>query len=79
MEDDVMADTVQDLRLADEDLPAHQQTFHGFSKLVLFAVLHITLVLGCLALAFLGHSPVIGTLLGVGGTLALLAIFAMSS
>lgn len=73
-----MADIVQDQRLADQDLRAHQRTFHSFSKLVLFSILHITLVLGCLALAFLGNAPVVATLLGVGGTLALLAVFAIS-
>ena len=74
-----MADIVRDPRLIDQDLSAHQETFHGFSKLVLFAVLHIMVVLGCLALAFLGHAPVVGTLLGVGGTFALLAVFAITS
>ena len=73
-----MADIVQDPRLADPDLRAHQQTFHGFSKLVLFAILHIGLVLGCLALAFLGSTPVFATLLGVGGTIVLLAVFAIT-
>lgn len=73
-----MADIVQDQQLADQDLRAHQRTFHSFSKLVLFSILHITLVLGCLALAFLGNAPVVATLLGVGGTLALLAVFAIS-
>ncbi len=73
-----MADIVQDPRLTDQDLRAHQQTFHGFSKLVLFSILHIALVLGCLALAFLGNAPVVATLLGVGGTVALLAVFAIS-
>ena len=73
-----MADIVRDPRLADQDLRAHEETFHGFSKLVLFSILHITLVLGCLALAFLGNAPIVATLLGVGGTVALLAIFAIS-
>jgi hypothetical protein len=73
-----MADIVQDPRLADPDLRAHQQSFHGFSKLVLFAILHIVLVLGCLALAFLGNTPVVATLIGVGGTVALLAVFAIT-
>ena len=45
---------------------------------MLFAVLHITLTLACLALAFLGHLPVIALLLGIGGTLALVAGFAVA-
>ncbi len=72
-----MADAVRDPQSLDDDLPAHLQTFHSFNKLVLFAILHIMLVLGCLALAFLGHVPVFATLLGVGGTLALLVAFAV--
>jgi hypothetical protein len=73
-----MADIVQDPQLADQDLRAHQETFHSFNKLVLFAILHVALVLGCLALAFLGHVPVLATLLGVGGTVVLLAVFAIT-
>jgi uncharacterized membrane protein YkvI len=57
-------------------LRAHEQTFHSFSKLVLFAILHIMLVLSCLALAFLGNAPLIALLAGVGGTVVLLALFA---
>src|SRR5450755_2007156 len=47
----VMADTLHDPQLASRELRAHEQTFHSFSKLVLFAILHIMLVLSCLALA----------------------------
>jgi hypothetical protein len=73
-----MADIVHDSPLADQDLRAHQETFNRFNKLVLFAILHIMLVLGCLALAFLGHVPLLATLIGVGGTVALLAVFAIT-
>lgn len=62
-----------------EELREHQENFHGFSKLVLFAILHITLILVCLALAFLGHIPMVAVLLGLGGMLALIAGFAISS
>jgi hypothetical protein len=71
-----MADIVHDPRLAQQDLQDHQRTFHTFSKLVLFSILHIGLVLVCLALAFLADVPVLATLLGIGGTIALLVIFA---
>jgi hypothetical protein len=71
-----MADIVHDPRLAQQDLQDHRKTFHAFSKLVLFSILHIGLVLVCLALAFLGDVPVLATLLGIGGTIALLVIFA---
>ena len=73
-----MADIVHDPRFADQDLRAHWQTFHAFGKLVLFAILHIGLVLACLALAFLGNVPVLATLIGIGGTVVLLAIFAIA-
>jgi hypothetical protein len=34
-----MADVIRDPQALDEDLPAHLQTFHGFNRLVLFAIL----------------------------------------
>ena len=71
-----MTDIPQGSSFADQDLRAHEKTFHSFSKLVLFAVLHIVLVLSCLALAFLGNAPLIALIAGVGGTVLLLALFA---
>ena len=49
-----------------------------FERLVLFAAMHITLTLACLALAFIGNVPVIALLLGVGGTLALIVGFVIA-
>ncbi|WP_296321149.1 aa3-type cytochrome c oxidase subunit IV [Reyranella sp.] len=74
-----MVPTVNSPDIPLQELQEHQETFHSFSKLVLFAVLHIVLVLACLAMAFLGHIPVLGLLLGLGGTLALLVAFAITS
>jgi len=71
-----MSDTLHDPEIASEELRDHVRTFHSFSKLVLFAILHIMLVLSCLALAFLGNAPLIALLAGVGGTVLLLALFA---
>jgi Bacterial aa3 type cytochrome c oxidase subunit IV len=71
-----MADILHDPELASQDLRAHEKTFHSFGKLVLFAILHIMLVLSCLALAFLGNAPLIALIAGVGGTVLLLALFA---
>ncbi len=62
-----------------EELRAHEQTYQGFSKLVLFAALHIVLVLVCMALGFVGHMPTLGVILGLGGTVALVVGFAISS
>jgi hypothetical protein len=51
----------------------------SFSKLVLFAILHIMVVLSCLALAFIGNAPLLAIILGVGGTVALLAALTIIS
>ena len=59
------------------DASAHRRTIVNFERLVLFAVMHVALVLACLALAFLGHASAIAVLLGVGGTIALIAGFAI--
>lgn len=61
------------------ELREHEETFHSFSRLVLFAVLHIVLVLVCLALGFVGHIPVLAVLMGLGGTLVLLVAFVIAS
>lgn len=74
-----MADVINNQQIADPEFPAHLRTFHSFSKLVLFAILHIMLVLACLALAFLGNVPLLALLVGVGGTVALLATFAITA
>jgi hypothetical protein len=53
----------------------HRESFHWFMKFAIFAVLHVALVLACLALGFPGHAPTFALLLGVGGTLALIVAF----
>jgi hypothetical protein len=57
------------------EVRAHRRSFIAFERLVLFAILHITLTLACLALAFLGQVPLFAVLLGVGGTIALIVAF----
>jgi hypothetical protein len=74
-----MADIANDPQIAVQELHDHEQTFHSFSKLILFAILHIGLVLSCLALAFLSNAPLIALLAGLGGTVVLLVIFATVS
>ncbi len=64
------ADTTGDSR-------AHQETYDAFSKLVLFAILWIVLILACMALGLLGGLSVLSLLLGVGGTIALIVGFAV--
>ena len=63
----------------DDDLPAHQETYHSFSKLVLFAILFIVLLLACMAMGIVGSAGVFSLLLGIGGTIALLVAFAVLS
>jgi hypothetical protein len=72
-----MVDTVHDPLVAVQDQRAHMRAFHMFSKLVLFAILHIVVVLACPALAFLGNAPLIAVILGVGGTVALITAFSI--
>jgi len=67
---------VTDLHMAEGR--AHRRTFVTFERLVLFAAMHITLTLACLALAFIGHVPVIALLLGIGGTLVLIVGFVIA-
>lgn len=59
------------------EVRTHRRTFVTFERLVLFAAMHVAIVLSSLALAFLGHVPLIAVLLGVGGTVALIAAFAI--
>lgn len=73
-----MADALQESYTPEQELRDHQETFHSFNKLVLFAVLHIALVLACMALAFVGHVPIFALLLGLGGTVALIVGFVVA-
>jgi hypothetical protein len=70
-----MADTTNAFTAA--ELRVHRRTFESFGRRVLFAILHIGLTLACLALAFLAHIPVISLAMWVGGTVAMIAIFAI--
>ena len=60
---------------AQDNYPAHASTYQSFSKLVLFTILFIVLLLSCMALGLVGNSGLIALLLGIGGTLALLVAF----
>jgi hypothetical protein len=60
------------------ELRAHRRTFESFGRLVLFALLHIGLILACLALAFLADIPVISLAMWIGGTVAMIAVFAIT-
>lgn len=73
-----MADVSNDPRAMVQELHQQEETFHGFNKLVLFAILHVALVLACLARAFLGHAPLLALLIGLGGTVALIVGFTIA-
>ncbi len=60
------------------EVRAHRRTYFAFERLMLFAALHIALTLACLALAFVGHVPVLALLFWLGGTLAMIVGFAVT-
>jgi hypothetical protein len=66
-----MAEATQD------ELQAHQSTFAAFSKLVLFAILWVVLLLSSMALGLVAHIGLLALLMGVGGTVVLLIAFAV--
>ena len=55
-----------------DEYPAHMQTFEAFSKLVLFSILFLVLLLSCMALGLVGNLGLLSLVLGIGGTIALL-------
>jgi hypothetical protein len=62
---------------AQDDFPAHVNTYHAFSKLVLFVILFIVLLLACMALGLVGNSGVFALLLGIVGSITLIVAFAV--
>jgi hypothetical protein len=66
-----MAEATQD------ELRAHMDTYSAFSKLVLFVILWVILLLASMALGLVAHVGLLALLMGVGGTLVLLVGFAV--
>lgn len=64
---------------AQDDFPAHLNTYQSFNKLVLFTILFIILLLSSMALGLVGNAPLFALVLGIGGTIALLVAFAVLS
>ena len=62
-----------------EEFRAHMATYTAFSRLVLFMILWLVLLLGCMAMGLVGNAGLIALLLGIGGTVALLVGFAVTS
>jgi len=59
------------MTVIDRELEDHVRSFSTFRHMVVFAALHITLTLACLALAFVGHAQLIAFLLWLAGSLVL--------
>ena len=64
---------------AQDDYREHQETYEAFSKLVTFSLLWIVVILASMALGIVGGLSILGLLLGVGGSIALLIGFAVLS
>jgi hypothetical protein len=64
---------------APDDYRAHQETYAAFNKLVTFTLLWIVVILASMALGLVGGLSILGLLLGVGGSIALLIGFAVLS
>jgi hypothetical protein len=61
----------------DAQYRAHLATYTSFSKLVLFMILWLVLLLSCMALGLVGGVHLLSLLIGIGGTIALLIAFAV--
>jgi Bacterial aa3 type cytochrome c oxidase subunit IV len=68
-----MADASQD------QYRAHLATYLAFNRLVTFMILWIVLLLACMAMGLVGGAGLIALVLGIGGTVALLIGFAITS
>jgi hypothetical protein len=60
------------------EVDEHLHSYFTFERLVLFAILHLALTLSCVALAFIGHVPVIASIFWLGGSVLLLAGFTLT-
>jgi hypothetical protein len=60
-----------------QEVREHMETYNAFSKLVLFMILWITLLLASMALGLVAGVGFLATIMGIGGTLALIIGFAV--
>lgn len=60
-----------------QEVREHMETYNAFNKLVLFVILWVVLLLASMALGLVAGVGLLATLMGVGGTLALLVAFAV--
>jgi hypothetical protein len=59
----------------DTELHEHEESYAVFRRIVLFAIMHIGFTIICIALAFLGHLPLMSAVLWIVGTLAMLGTY----
>jgi len=64
-----MADATQ------EEIREHMETYTAFNKLVTFVILWLIMLVGSMALGLVAHQGLISTLIGIGGTFALIVGF----
>ena len=67
------------MSISDREITEHRRSFSDFRHMVVFAALHVALTLGCVALAFVGHTQWIALLAWIGGTLTLVIGVAIHS
>jgi len=60
-----------------QEVREHMETYTAFNKLVLFVILWVVLLLASMALGLVAGVGLLATLMGIGGTLALLVAFAV--
>ncbi len=60
-----------------QEVREHMETYTAFNKLVLFVILWVVLLLASMALGLVAGVGLLATLMGIGGTIALLVAFAV--
>ena len=60
-----------------QEIREHMETYNAFNKLVLFVILWVVLLLASMALGLVAGVGLLATLMGVGGTIALIVAFAV--
>ena len=60
-----------------DEYRAHLSTYTSFSKLVMFMILWLVVLLSCMALGLVGGVHILALLGGIGGTIVLLIAFAV--
>lgn len=60
-----------------QEVREHMETYNAFNKLVLFVILWVVLLLASMALGLVAGVGLLATLMGIGGTIALLVAFAV--